>query len=524
MLHLLLFFLSTQTPTTSSTSTSTSLPTRIWNTTETPDADFIRNITEDKRPQHIRNSPVSKQWKIQEWGAKPWSFDILADEFKLNVSTCTQNNVRLMRACCEERVKTIKQFFVDSIQQDKYKHKYDAKARERFHISIDYENFPSPYKERITKGMTPTDLLFVPDPPGLTLYTRNIRGHSIDLLFSSIGIILPFEFSEMHTFYFQMQGRVRAKIYPPLWHQLYLFPKFHLRSRYSQLFGDDSNVPFNSSLFPLFSPDLESKEMRIAILDTGDVLYVPPFHFVELESQWAATTIVKVSSPSYQIEKLHRIWNVDIPIHPADTDAKKIFDGANLISLVLIKTLFTGDGGKAFMPYFIESRFSNIFANAKKQKGDPATAMVSKFHAKNSAAERWMGRTIIDENGQLNGDNVNTSFMNVADIVEACRDEDMTHSVLIVKAAEVIAEFVKDFTRSKWFDQRAMEIVLGNWIEDVTHSLVGMKRMELFLNACFGGDDGVVGGNRLIVKTSEETNPPPVEIPNDQVKTSRDDL
>ena len=135
----------------------------------------------------------------------------------------------------------------------------------------------------------------------------------------SRGVVAHAHLDSVYNFYVQIYGRKRFVLFPPrLFETLKLYPKLHPRNGQSQI---NFTAP-QADLFPEFltsaSQDLLQKHVRVADLEPGDVLILPPYwlHYVTaLEasisvSLWAYAEAVNVTAAITAVPvPFHRDWN-----------------------------------------------------------------------------------------------------------------------------------------------------------------------------------------------------------------------
>jgi ribosomal protein L16 Arg81 hydroxylase len=97
----------------------------------------------------------------------------------------------------------------------------------------------------------------------------------------SAGSIAPLHHDPFDNFFIQVYGRKRFLLFPPADHRnLYVYPKTHARNRQSQvdLRAEIPDLPNNPFAHALNATGLE------ILLNPGDVMYLPPFWFHQVES------------------------------------------------------------------------------------------------------------------------------------------------------------------------------------------------------------------------------------------------
>ncbi|KAJ3050444.1 hypothetical protein HK097_008603 [Rhizophlyctis rosea] len=136
----------------------------------------------------------------------------------------------------------------------------------------------------------------VPRPPG----SNPDRGE-IKLWIGSQGVVANLHYDATQNFYLQIRGRKRfLLISPEHWENVHCHPRLHPSDRQSMTHflkaETDAGWSELKSKFPLIQ-NVKGHVIE-AFLDEGEVLYIPPFWFHNVESLDAATVSVNVWSSS----------------------------------------------------------------------------------------------------------------------------------------------------------------------------------------------------------------------------------
>ncbi|KAJ3040789.1 hypothetical protein HDV00_010404 [Rhizophlyctis rosea] len=162
---------------------------------------------------------------------------------------------------------------------------------------------PSSYKTLVVDDFTPSPNgtpPVTPRPAGSTPQTGEIK-----LWIGSQGVVANLHYDATHNFYLQVRGRKRfLLISPEYWSSLHCHPRLHPSDRQSMahFLKAESDAGW-AELKSRFARMADVKGHVIeAVLDEGQVLYIPPFWFHNVESLDAATVSVNVWSTSREQE------------------------------------------------------------------------------------------------------------------------------------------------------------------------------------------------------------------------------
>lgn len=151
---------------------------------------------------------------------------------------------------------------------------------------------------------------------------NNISATQVAPLFSMLSpnCALQARYSESHTFKVQLQGSGRYLISPPSdLKSLYMYPSIHVSAMQSQVaFGDAQE---QQNIFPRF----KNVTFTEVLLNSGDVLYVPPYHVVRSEARTLSVTL-DILSPSEEQIRLTEAYLTPLPFD------SKLFRGSSSAS------------------------------------------------------------------------------------------------------------------------------------------------------------------------------------------------
>jgi Cupin-like domain len=302
------------------------------------------------KPVIIQNAP-SEQWQAR---SMPWTPDflVLNTPLSMKISVKQSINPRFGWGCCQLQRMNMKKFF--KLLNKPHTHAYYAGplfALDELELDID----PSIY-----------DANEVSAPPKQT--SSDARQEQSDddnddestsmqtlLWMGSQGAVAPLHHDLMHNFFVQIYGSKQFTLYPPSdWHNVYLFPKFHLRHRNSQI---DMSAPDVLERFPRF----KNTEPVVARLSEGDVLYLPPMWFHEVEALSNSISVNVWSTPA-SVHELRKAWDEAVPLDPIIMNDYEVMAlTAHFIRRLAEELTSSLSDGLAFLNAALEARYEPLY-------------------------------------------------------------------------------------------------------------------------------------------------------------------
>ena len=118
---------------------------------------------------------------------------------------------------------------------------------------------------------------------------------------------LQYRYSEYHTFRIQLNGYAEYTIIPPEFMQhLHLFPSIHVAAYQSQI---NFKFPKIKSINSSTADDIRGQHVSLC---PGEVLYIPPFHSVRVDTDDVLAVGIDVLSPS--LEQLILLEGYSMPV------------------------------------------------------------------------------------------------------------------------------------------------------------------------------------------------------------------
>lgn len=305
------------------------------------------------------------------------------------------------------------------------------------------------------------------------------------------------------NFFVQIYGSKRFTLFPPeVQHALYVYPKTHPASRQAQvnlnkLYGEDgvstdSPIPAAELIkFPyLKEPIMLGAGMEI-IVKPGDVLYLPPFWFHQVESLENAVSINTWFNSPY-VEEMDKAWSENLPFAPDWSDEGFALGAKEFISQVILRVL--GDPTDSplvkkelvrdFVENLVSSRFKPLYGDTSTIKSDILKGIKTlndphlRVHMKEQEAldsESYVSEEAIQELQSICSMDSNQIFK-----------ED---SSLRPQFDKQVAAIARHFQNPEAAPGLQM-IHLNDFVEDIIGQVVGDKSVYHFLMNCMLAENG----------------------------------
>lgn len=257
---------------------------------------FAQSCAEADIPIILKNS-IATQWK-----ARHWTPEYLETKIRM-MTGVYENTNRWFGPYFDEQ----KPLFNYVKRVNKYKTNLKLPAMEFFnrihsaHTSNEYLYFTGDIDQL-------GDWAIHEIEPFRELLTLNPSHSSINAWIGQPHVIAHCHYDGYHNFYAQLYGTKRFLLLKPNnWPGLYPYPFLHPSHAQAQVNVSDERDWQN---FPL----VERVEAYEAILEPGDLLYIPPLWFHEVESLDVSIS-VNVWTDSIQTEIAERLFQLELPIH-----------------------------------------------------------------------------------------------------------------------------------------------------------------------------------------------------------------
>ena len=186
------------------------------------------------------------------------------------------------------------------------------------------------------------------------------EGLQVNVWLGKTGLKTYLHFDSTHNFFIQLQGRKRFFLFPPN-STLYAYPVLHPHSSHSQV---NLTRPRDSLFYTQF-PQINNTLKNILIVDVerGDVLYIPPFWWHEVETL-ADSVSVNVWSESSCNKALNAIYALPIPIDDFWVPETLLWATELFLKTIVEKSLFVGAFSKLIKDLVVQ-RYENLVVFGK---------------------------------------------------------------------------------------------------------------------------------------------------------------
>ena len=290
-------------------------------------------------------------------------------------------------------------------------------------------------------------------PLGELLYLNPSRS-SINVWIGQPHVIAHCHYDGYHNFYAQLYGTKKFTLFHPTnWPGLYPYPFLHPSHAQAQV--NTSNQAESESLFPL----VHSVEAVEVILQPGDLLYMPPLWFHQVESMEVSIS-VNVWTDSKQTELVEKMFSVPLPLTDKTLKWKGGKTKAIATSLLIYRLLESmckyKDCADVHTDKFVENSIDEI---KEKELSDKVLYFVHRLWS-----TRY--RTLMKKNQLPNQSEDGGSLLCGGGWTEVEREalreaESVLEGVKFGAYVTQMAELVRGLPRDTW------EIWVGNFIEYV---------------------------------------------------------
>eukprot|EP00467_Chlorarachnion_reptans_P004694 CAMPEP_0114512348 /NCGR_PEP_ID=MMETSP0109-20121206/14925_1 /TAXON_ID=29199 /ORGANISM="Chlorarachnion reptans, Strain CCCM449" /LENGTH=491 /DNA_ID=CAMNT_0001692021 /DNA_START=106 /DNA_END=1581 /DNA_ORIENTATION=+ len=429
---------------------------------------FLRNTAKTSKPVVIENSPTSS------WGVSQWTPEYLSETIgglKVPMKTL-KKPVFHMGCCLLERIPV----------RDVIKRSQNASE------TGDYIYYSGP-----------TTLLGKWGAKQLNLHifdlkevkrSENIPEDEIlkgNLWIGSQGVVTPAHFDEMHNFFMQVHGTKTFTLLPPTaWAALRLYPKFHHQHRNVRL--DLENEKIMKKL--LSSSKLGAKTVT---LGKGQILYVPPLWFHRVETKSPVSISINIWSASRMVGQIGNAWNDPIP----SNGKWGFFKTFGVLAAFLRRLIVAVIPESKPCIKFLQKLHLNRYEHLKRYGKDITSASPIDVHP--DAQEIKEHKDYLDQVNKEAPSFLESANIKKPDLKSWCSIDAEYEN----EAKRFVGPVARRFAR---LERGAIEIYLGNYIEDLAAQLVGFKKITDFFAPCLVdpllGDKG--DKPRLLIQNDAE--------------------
>ena len=263
-----------------------------------PDASFARSCTKSAVPVVLKNTIVKK------WQAQKWSPTYLRTKLKI-LHGIYENENRWFGPYFT-RTKPLLRYAVrknpyktdTKLSSEEFFHRLDNPTGDRYHyFSGDIDQLGDwAYSE-----IQPVQELLLPNP----------KRSSINVWIGQPHVIAHCHYDGYHNFYAQLYGIKKFTLFRPTnWPGLYPYPFLHPSHAQAQINASSEEEVERFAL-------VRKVEAVEVVLGPGDLLYIPPLWFHEVESL-SVSISVNVWTDSQQTELVERIFSLPLPLDYTD--------------------------------------------------------------------------------------------------------------------------------------------------------------------------------------------------------------
>lgn len=265
-------------------------------TMSSPDQPFARSCAKGGEPVVLKNSVIKK------WQAKNWSPLYLRSKLE-NLQGIYENDNRWFGPYFDRS----KPLLEHAIRKNPYRTDLVLTAKEFFH------RLEKPAQNRYHYFTGDIDQLgewaYAEIQPIKELLMLNPKRSSINTWMGQPHVIAHCHYDGYHNFYAQLYGTKKFTLFRPTeWPGLYPYPFLHPSHAQAQVNATDEG---DISKFPLVK---RVKALEV-ILEPGDLLYMPPLWFHEVESL-SVSISVNVWTDSHQTELMEKVFAHPLPLDP----------------------------------------------------------------------------------------------------------------------------------------------------------------------------------------------------------------
>ncbi len=172
----------------------------------------------------------------------------------------------------------------------------------------------------------------------------------------SLSILYPYSalqarYSEYHNMKVQIQGTcIYTLISPDFSKKLYPYPSIHLSQKQSQInFYDQNNT-------------VKNVHFITKLVNPGDIIYIPPYWYVHIESHHQLSLTLDVLSVSKEHLLLQNIWHMQLPFNNDTITTKNgRIVSAQVYLMHLLSRLHGFESPKRFSKLLYKIRYSKLY-------------------------------------------------------------------------------------------------------------------------------------------------------------------
>jgi len=325
----------------------------------------------------------------------------------------------------------------------------------------------------------------------LPTYTHTQSNTETTVWIGSRHATTPCHHDELHNFFVQIQGSKRFTLFPPdAWDELELFPKYHQYHR---------NVHANIDSSPPPKPIHKTSRMDV-LMSPGDVLYLPPLWFHQVQALSSNSISVNVWSASRWIRDVMKVWNQDVPL---DFKTENVNDLVTKIASY-VKNIAT-DVLSNDSTTFFETVWRKRYNTKSSREMNQESAEYIQHH-------EYIKRVETNSPSFFVQSGISDPESTLRDVCRSSSSTTRPQQKTYEEHASRVGAIFREATRQNEMRGRvgwirgATEIYLAHYLEDLISQVVGFQNVNYFYRECLlaGGGSGE-GINKLIGGGDDKT-------------------
>ncbi|CEO99051.1 JmjC domain-containing protein [Plasmodiophora brassicae] len=424
-----------------------------WNSLGLHPRQLASTFAKYSEPVVIDNGPLSASGALSKWTPRYWVENAAPDR---DVVVKNASRRVFSWGCCPQYRMSIPKLFERASRADLYSGDDDDDRREYVYFTGSLEECGAPFKNDFM-----TSLFEVNEVSGGDRDDSQ-RMHMTNVWVGSRGATTPLHHDYLHNFFVQINGVKRFTMFSPAdFHSLYLFPKYHFLHRNVQLDIDNATVDD----FPL---SVSARDRRVVDLHPGQILYLPPLWFHQVEAASASISL-NVWSQSKAINRLNKVFSIGIPLERQWDSATASLRIGHLLSLILRRVIGETHAIR-FLLNNIESRYRRL------HEGMDSAQYYS------SSAERIQFDKI-----ERQIDAESPPFLpkgEPGDLRAACGPESSPLPATVNERLQFTSSEIANAIFDAGAPADVVPVFLSNYVEDVAAQLVGPDRVFDLLYHC----------------------------------------
>ena len=273
----------------------------------------------------------------------------------------------------------------------------------------------------------------------------------------------PCHHDELHNFFVQIHGKKRFTLFPPdAWSELQLYPKYHQYHRNVRA-DIESNAP--------------KRPGRVDVeLIPGDVLYLPPLWFHQVQALTDTSISANVWSASRWIRDVMTAWNEDVP-----EDLKQTDDVMNLIKRLAsyVRNIVIAVLGEKDDITFLETVWRTRYDVSSRRE-------MNKNSAEYIQHQEYMKRVDADSPSFMKKHGISNPRSALKIACSAPTQPKLRYETNANHIGTIFVEATRkseERGRVGWV-RGATEIYLAHYVEDLISQVVGFENVKHFFREC----------------------------------------